>query len=226
MKTQAEQTRQLWAWSVAGKQVSNKQNSQLLGGEGPRGLHTTAHSTLHQGVPSAPDLQPVQTYITPNIKCSLIYSSWDPAHSFRGGWCFGFFSAEAQKSFTPTEIHLISKSKVKNVSRMGSLKMHTPRISSSMRKMSTWELQSTLEVCNHLYVRKATTRFSQLAGCLYHSTGRRISQKFQLVSSSCPNLQGIWALTHVRHQCAGFFFCSDRKSAKQTLLSHLQTNTD
>lgn len=112
-----------------------------------------------------------------------------------------FFSAEARNKF---EIHLISKSKLKNMSRMGSLKTDAPRISSSMRKTSTLESQSTLEACNHSHLTKEMTRFSQLPACLYHSTGRRISQKFQLVSSSCPNLQRIRALAHISHHRAGF----------------------
>lgn len=38
-------------------------------------------------------------------------------------------------SFTPVEIHLISKSELKNVPRIGRLQRNTPRISNSMRKI-------------------------------------------------------------------------------------------
>jgi len=51
----------------SGETEVNKENSQLLSGGGPRGLQITAQSTIHQGVLSASDLQPVQTCTAPNI---------------------------------------------------------------------------------------------------------------------------------------------------------------
>lgn len=74
-KTQAEQTRQLWAWSVPGNRGKQQEEEPTARGEGPRGLQTPPQSTLHQGALSVPDLQPVQTRTAPNTKTSLIYSS-------------------------------------------------------------------------------------------------------------------------------------------------------